>query len=72
MESILLLVIAVLLYLDIQGQRETRDETALLLQRVKQAERRIKRITDRTVVRMLDEARQDAFTRDWGESGLGG
>ena len=66
MESFLLLIIAVLLFYDLKEQRQTRDETALLLQRVRQAERRIKRTTDESVARMLDEVRKDAFSADWG------
>lgn len=68
MQTLLLLAIAALLYLNLQELRAMRDDaeagrymqerTQAALGRVRLAERRINRLTDEAVLSMLDEVRE--------------
>lgn len=71
METLILIAIAVLLYLDLQEQRMVRTNTDLTLHEVRLAEQRIKRMTDRSVLEMLDEARREQMLADWGDGSMG-
>jgi hypothetical protein len=71
METLILIAIAVLLYLDLQEQRVARTHTDLTLQQIRLAEQRIRRMTDQSVLDMLEEVRRERMLTDWGEGSLG-
>lgn len=55
METLVLLAIAVLLYLDLQEHRAIRERAEAALMAVRQAERRINKLTDEAIFKMIDE-----------------
>ena len=73
METFLLTGIAVLLYLILQELRVARDHAAIaLLRQTRLAEQRIKKLTDDSLLKMVDEVRQAQILADWGKGPLGG
>lgn len=66
MDTILLLVIIVLLFVEVRDRRLREEKALTPLRWDGQAEQRLRRLTDQAVLDMLDEVR-----RSRGDTGLG-